>query len=276
MTQQIKQICVNLLRVCHKITSEVLPLLYAAPTWKASCRLEALASQIGITNFALIKKLGVDADDLSSVIGSLVLDLQENNSDQAGVSIRDSDFLSGKVSVDLRREMESRIVMENLFTSASDSDTIPSITPQKQRRLRFANLEVLEVDGYQSIALTSKGSKRSRREAMRLCHFAKQILSYHPVLNMLVQAGGDMGRSDALDLSMGRVKWRFLRGTGIGCPRVAVTEHKVDLVELSDMLEALVELDEQDSVVKIREKEALAGWTLDGFRQYPYLTSNHS
>lgn len=241
MTQQIKQLCISLLPVCRQITSEVLPILYAAPIWRAACRLEALASQIGVKNFALIRKLGVDADDLGNLIESLVLDAKDAT-----------------------------------FPNTANKQSNSMVVLPEPRRLRFAKLEVLEVEGYQSVALTSKGSQKSRKEALTLCSFAKQILSYHPILNVLVQTGGDMGRSDALDLSMGRVKWRFLRETGTECPRMAANEHKVDLDALHDMLNGIVELDQQDVDNKLREKEALAGWTDEGFRQYPYLTSLHN
>ena len=265
MTQQLKGINVQLLRACKQIASEGLPLLYAQPVWGAACRLEALASQIGISNFCFIKRLCVDADDLSSIVGSLILDMQENESG--------SRALIASPGVELKLELESRALMESMMFGDAYEHSSPRHAIS-QRRLRFANLEVLEVDGYQMMALSSRGNRRARQEALRLCNFARQILCYHPTLSLLLQRDteGSSG-SDAVDLTMGRVHWRFLRATGAGCPSRSFDEHEVDLNGLEDMFRALIDIDEEDDTTWQRERGRLANWTDSGFRQYPYLTS---
>ncbi|KAK5091052.1 hypothetical protein LTR05_001232 [Lithohypha guttulata] len=266
MSQQAKRITVTLLLLCKQIAAEALPLLYAQPTWKASCRLEALASQIGTDNFGLIKRISVDADDLASVISSLVLDIQENEP-----KLRSSLVLAG---VGLKTEPGFQGRIDSMIADSPASGFDLGASPPRSRRLRFSNLEALEVEAYQTIALTNRGSRRTRKEALRLCDFARQILLYHPVLNQLVQQGGfGRGGSDAIDLEMGRVRWRFLRSTGKERPSMTVHEHEVDLDQLEDMLRALIEMDDEDEINRRREKEGVAGWTEEGFRQYPYLSS---
>lgn len=78
MTQQPKDICTALLRVCRQITHETLPILYAHPHWRCACRMENLALQIGIPNFALTTHLAIDPDDLPTV--ATCLDIQRHGS----------------------------------------------------------------------------------------------------------------------------------------------------------------------------------------------------
>lgn len=267
MTQQPKNFTIAILRLCKQTTAEVLPILYGQPLWRAACRSEALASQVGISNFGLIKRICVDIDDLPTIVGSLVLDMQENE--------HSPQLLKGMPTVELKLEMESRALMENMMLDATSSEMLTPAAAISQRRLRFANLEVLEVEGYQTVALSQKGSRRSRLEGLRLCNFARQILSYHPTLDVLVQqAKVGNGGSDAVDLTMGRVRWRFLRTAGTSPPAKSINEYNVDLDELEDLLRVLVELHEEGAASRRSEREKLPGWMEDGsFRQYPYLTS---
>jgi len=266
MTQQPKAICTTVLRVCKQITHEVLPILYGRPEWRAACRVEALASQISIANFGLIKHMCVDVDDLPSIVGSLLLDMQEADPDHR---------MGTSSSVELKLELESRALLENMISS-SPSSSQPQALPAgmispwtpMQRRLKFANLEVLQVEGYQAMALTSRGSRKARLEGLRLCKFAKEILAYHPSLASLVQQDTvGNGGSDAIDMGMGRVRWRFLRHQR--CK--AVNEHVVDVVALEEMLRAMVEIDEKDAQVRHKGHD-FPIWGQGGpFQQYPYL-----
>ncbi len=266
MTQHPKQLCTTVLRVCKQITDEALPILYGLPEWRAGCRFEALASQVSINNFSFIKHMCVDADDLPSIVGSLLLDMQESNPDhRTGTSS----------NVELKLELESRELLENMISSSSSSSqaqALPAgiVSPSLpiQRRLKFANLEVLQVEGYQAMALTSRGSRKSRLEGLRLCKFAKEILAYHPSLAVLVQQDSvGNGGSDAVDMGMGRVRWRFLRYKG--CK--AENEHVVDLNVLEETLRAMVVIDEEDAIARHQES-SFPIWGQGGsFQQYPYL-----
>lgn len=229
--------------------------------------MEALASQIGTSNFGLIRWLCVDADDLTTIIGSLILDISEQ--EPAANSLISSPTL------ELSSELESRALMENMMLAGSSDQLFTRNDLISQRRLRFSNLDILEVDGYQAMALTSRGNRKSRREGLRLCNFARQILRYHPTLAVIAeQAPTSSGGSDALDYSMARVKWRFLRVAGTCAPQKTVTEHWLDIDALEDMLKALIDMDEEDAGVKQTEGKRLAGWLEGGrFSQYPYLSS---
>ena len=256
MSQQSKGICTSILRTCKQIAQETLPILYGLPEWRAACRLEPLASQIGIANFSLIKHICVDVDDLPSIVGSLLLDLQE----------RDPGYQTGtSSSVELKLELESRALLENMISSRPlypQSQPLPvGMVPSMQRRLRFVNLEIVQVEGYQTMALTNRGSRKVRLEGLRLCKFAREILAYHPRLAVMVQqdpAGN--GGSDAVDLGMGRVRWRFLRHQEYK----AVNEHPVDLAALEELLRAMVEIDEEDAMARHRDHNGV-------YQQYPYL-----
>lgn len=270
MTQQPKQINTSILRVCRSITAECLPILYSLPHWRSACRFESLASQVGIENFGHITRMSVDVDDLPSIVGSLLLDMQERNGEQ--------DLLGDQCrsSIELKLELESRALLENMISSgpvtwqanAPPAGTI-SPWPPTQRRLKFLNLELLEVEGYQTIALTNRGNRKSRLEGLRLCRFARDILAYHPTLCVLVQAEKlGYGSSDAVDMTMGRVRWRFLRNE-LG--KVS-HEHVVDLEGLEALLRALIEMDDEDE--RVRRRKTLAGWMENGrFQQYPYLST---
>lgn len=266
MTQQPKAICTTVLRVCKQITHEALPVLYGRPEWRAACRVEALASQISIANFSLIKHMCVDVDDLPSIVGSLLLDMQESDPDHR---------MGTSSSVELKLELESRALLENMISSSPSSpqpQALPAgmVSPwtPMQRRLKFANLEVLQVEGYQAMALTSRGSRKARLEGLRLCKFAKEILAYHPSLASLVQQDTvGNGGSDAVDMGMARVRWRFLRHQR----SKAVNEHVVDVVALEEMLRAMVEIDERDALARDRGHD-FPVWGQGGtFQQYPYL-----
>lgn len=267
MSQQAKNLTLSLLRLCKQVTVEALPILYAQPTWLASCRMESLASQIGTSNFGLIRRLCVDADDLSTIIGSLILDMSEQEPT--------TNALISSPSVELSLELESRALMENMMLEGSSDQLFMRTDLVSQRRLRFSNLDVLEVEGYQAMALTSLGNRKSRREGLRLCNFARQILRYHPTLDVIAEQGPtNFGGSDAMDYTMARVKWRFLRVNGTGAPRKNATEHWLDINALENMLKALIDIDEEDAAVKQTERKRLAGFLEDGtFSQYPYLSS---
>lgn len=266
MTQQPKSICTSVLRVCKQIAYEALPILYGLPEWRAACRFEALASQVSITNFSFIKHMYVDVDDLPSIVGSLLLDMQESDPDHR---------MGTSSSVELKLELESRALLENMISSSPSSSQLQAlpagmVSPwaPMQRRLKFTNLEVLQVDGYQTMALTSRGSRKARLEGLRLCKFAKEILAYHPSLASLVQQDSvGSGGSDAIDVGMGRVRWRFLRHQR--CK--TVNEHMVDVAALEEMLRAMVEMDEMDALARHRGHN-FPIWGQGGtFQQYPYL-----
>lgn len=215
--------------------------------WRASCRLEQLASQIGVENFGFIRRMEVDSDDLGAVLGGL------------------------------RREVKFQQEQEQ---HRQGNTVLESINLSNPRFLRFGNLESLSVEGWQKVALTSRGSKGSRIEGRGLCFMAMGVLSVAPRLDVLVQIGDDggMGGSDARDLSMGRVKWRFLRSmgetrtgtsrdrSGKGIVDGGQTEHVVDLVEMIALFDALIEMDE----VEERGTQS-ESWRGGVFRQYPYL-----
>lgn len=267
MSQQAKKLTLSLLRVCKQITAEALPVLYAQPTWLASCRMESLASQIGTSNFGLIKRLCVDADDMTTIIGSLILDIQEREPSASS--------LIASSAVELSLELDSRALMENMMLEDPSDQLLTQTDLVSQRRLKFSSLDILEVEGYQAMALTSRGNRKSRREGLRLCNFARQILRYHPTLDAIVeQAPSSTGGSDALDYTMARVKWRFLRVSGTCAPGKTAMEHWLDIDALEEMLRALIDIDEGDSNVKLSESKRVAGWLADGtFLQYPYLSS---
>lgn len=265
MTQHPKHLCTPVLRVCKQTTSETLPILYGGPEWRAGCRFEALASQISISNFSLIKHMCVDADDLPSIVGSLLLDVQE----------RDPGYRVGTfLAVEQKLELESRALLENTILSDASAPTKPSagmaVPWTSMQRLKFANLEVLQVEGYQTMALSSRGNRKSRLEGLRLCKFAKEILAYHPSLAVLVQQDpSGNGGSDAVDMGMGRVRWRFLRHEG--CK--AANEHVADLSALEKALKAMVEIDEEGALGRQQQQQhTVPAWGQGGtFQQYPYL-----
>ena len=266
MSQQAKQLCTSILRVSKQITTETLPILYSQPEWRAACCVEALASQISIGNFSFIRHMCVDFDDLPTIVGSLLLDMQEADPEH---------HIGTSSSIELKLELESRALLENMISFSSPSSQ-PQALPAgtvlpgmpMQRRLKFANLEILEVEGYETMALTSRGSRKARLEGLRLCKFAKEILLYHPSLAVLVQQDSvGHGRSDAVDMSMGRVRWRFLRHEG----GKAANEHAVDLDTLEERLRMMVDMDEEIALASQRGHGA-SNWTHDGrFQQYPFL-----
>lgn len=148
----------TLLRVNRQVAAECLPILYSRTLWRASCRLEQLASQIGHINFGYIKSMEIDPDDLGSLLTSLRRDAEE-------------------------REV-ARAAAISALDQSHDDDAATSIPTQPpiSRRLRFTNLDRLHVNGYQTLSPTSRGTKKSRLEARALCFTALSILSVHPTL----------------------------------------------------------------------------------------------
>ena len=152
-------------------------------------------------------------------------------------------------------------IADSLLLDLKEEDVPISPWPPVRRRLRFVNLEVLQVDGYQCIALTSKGNSASRLEGLRLCKLAGNIISYHPSLSVLAQTNqAGTGGSDAIDVYMERVKWKFLRDV----KQITPDEHVVDLSDLETLLQALM-----DNEGNLSHR---ANWSEKGqYQQYPYL-----
>jgi len=231
MSQQPKQICLSVLLVCKQITYEALPVLYGLPLWRCGCRLEGLASQIGWANFGLIRRMGCDADDLGFVVGSLGED--------------DRDLVGG-----------------NGHGGLGDGGGL-----EEKARLRFTGLEMLQVDGYQTMSLTSVGDMKARVEGLNLCRMVQSILDKHPSLALLAQGEKSTGHGggDAWDFTTGRVKWRLLRYER----DLVHGEHIVDLPGMIELFQTLIEHDEKEDAKK---NSLLTRWTSTGvFQQYPYL-----
>lgn len=174
----------------------------------------------------------------------------------------DADDL-GTVLAGLRRERAEE--EEKVDHGDEDGEgMVNAVIKRPSKFLRFSKLESLNVDGWQKSALTSRGSKSSRIDGRSLCFIAIGVLAVAPSLNVLVQVsdGNGIGGSDARDLSMGRVKWRFLRSVG----EMKGNEHVVELVEMIALFDALIEMDE------ISERGAESeSWRGGVFRLYPYL-----
>lgn len=172
----------------------------------------------------------------------------------------DADDLAS-VYASLRRDVDER---------QGEAEVDPTPDARLTKRLRFANLERLDVEGWQKVSLTSRGTKAARVEGRGLCLLAIGILSTAPNLGVLVQVGGaagtGLGGADARDMTMGRVKWRFLRGVGEMDVDGEGNEHVVGLVEMVALFDALIEMDE----ASCRGSESVS-WRGGVFRQYPYL-----
>lgn len=126
----------------------------------------------------------------------------------------------------------------------------------------FSNLELLVTEGYQAAALSSYATRRARFEAIRLCKMAQCILDAAPNLAVLVQRSRlSKGKSDAIDMTMGRVRWRFLRKEGA----VDSDEAVVDIPAVIAVLENLIMSHEH------RGQDEHAMWRTGQFRQYPHL-----
>lgn len=196
-------------------------------------------------NFNLVRRMHIDADDLPLVVRSLKQDQR-------------------------LREMREEVATEAFAEITEEERTlfVQRMAHYEQiRRLRFVSLEMLLVEGYQAVAITSVGDQRAREEALNLCKLAREITTGHPSLSILVQRDKrGNGGSDALDLTMGRVRWRFLRYERDILPG----EHIVDLEAMIEMIQEIIEHDHKEGV---RRKSSLpTGWTDTGvFEQYPYL-----
>lgn len=265
MSQHSKEFEGQLLRVCKTVTAEVLPLLYGLPHWRASCRIENLASQISIANFCLIRRMTVDVDDLRVVVDSLRLDVLERCNDNQTLGRK---IFSGDELVIESRGPEQNMALSNAISSISaPAGRVMSRSPA-QRRVQFANLELLEVEGHQCATFTSRGTLASRFEAHKLYRLAGELLKYHTSLSILVQADKvGTGGSDAVDLYMSRVKWRFLRDIR----QITDQETIVDLKTQLGLLDSLIETQQQQETLNT----PTSSWIRGGeYRQYPYLAQS--
>ncbi|KAJ9660299.1 hypothetical protein H2198_002607 [Neophaeococcomyces mojaviensis] len=248
MSQQAKQVCVSILTVCKQITSEALPVLYSTSLWQCRCRIDSLASQIGMQNFGLIKRMYCDTDDLPCIVDSLT-----------------QDYLHEM----LRRGSQEEVVVD--MTAGERVQYRKGLVGSETgARLKFTGLEMLQVEGYQAMSLTSVGDSKARVEGLNLCRMAESILERHPSLVLLVQRDQKAGNGgmDAVDFTTGRVRWRFLRYER----DVLDEEHIVDLPGMMALFQMLIEHDKKEGAH--RRSSLPTGWTSTGvFQQYPYLAA---